>query len=191
MKTSLELYLQKGLSYSWSLTIACRESTHQAKAQMQKEILATWCLAHNRHPYLTKEDLELLRRQTSMNKRQITNWVSNWRRRHWETKNKENKISIIQERVREDESVGTDPPPVSPLQFFDKQSTKAESGLVTPPPLPLPGPPCKPSYQILLPEHQPSAQVWVPPPGPVQSLPFQSTNLELPEDLCELFGFGH
>lgn len=44
-------------------------------------ILKTWLSTHNRHPYPTDEEKELLQRQTGLNKTQITNWLANARRR--------------------------------------------------------------------------------------------------------------
>ena len=44
-------------------------------------ILKTWLTTHNRHPYPSDEEKELLQRKTGLNKTQITNWLANARRR--------------------------------------------------------------------------------------------------------------
>ncbi|KFA72482.1 hypothetical protein S40288_06642 [Stachybotrys chartarum IBT 40288] len=44
-------------------------------------ILKTWLTTHNRHPYPSEEEKEMLQRQTGLNKTQITNWLANARRR--------------------------------------------------------------------------------------------------------------
>lgn len=44
-------------------------------------ILKTWLSTHNRHPYPSDEEKEMLQRQTGLNKTQITNWLANARRR--------------------------------------------------------------------------------------------------------------
>ncbi|PNY28613.1 Homeobox protein 4 [Tolypocladium capitatum] len=44
-------------------------------------ILKNWLSSHNRHPYPGDEEKEALQRQTGLNKTQITNWLSNARRR--------------------------------------------------------------------------------------------------------------
>jgi hypothetical protein len=44
-------------------------------------ILRGWLSTHHRHPYPTEEEKESLRRQTGLNKVQITNWLANARRR--------------------------------------------------------------------------------------------------------------
>jgi hypothetical protein len=44
-------------------------------------ILKGWLSTHHRHPYPTEEEKESLRRQTGLNKTQITNWLANARRR--------------------------------------------------------------------------------------------------------------
>lgn len=44
-------------------------------------ILKNWLLTHNRHPYPSDEEKEMLQRQTGLNKTQITNWLANARRR--------------------------------------------------------------------------------------------------------------
>ncbi|KAK5998296.1 Homeobox protein 4 [Cladobotryum mycophilum] len=44
-------------------------------------ILKNWLLTHNRHPYPSDEEKEMLQRQTGLNKIQITNWLANARRR--------------------------------------------------------------------------------------------------------------
>jgi hypothetical protein len=44
-------------------------------------ILKNWLNTHNRHPYPSDEEKEMLQRQTGLNKVQITNWLANARRR--------------------------------------------------------------------------------------------------------------
>lgn len=44
-------------------------------------ILKNWLSTHNRHPYPSEEEREMLQRQTGLNKTQITNWLANARRR--------------------------------------------------------------------------------------------------------------
>ncbi|KAF4998865.1 hypothetical protein FDECE_11678 [Fusarium decemcellulare] len=44
-------------------------------------ILKNWLGTHNRHPYPSDEEKEMLQRQTGLNKTQITNWLANARRR--------------------------------------------------------------------------------------------------------------
>jgi hypothetical protein len=44
-------------------------------------ILKTWLTTHNRHPYPSDEEKEMLQRKTGLNKTQITNWLANARRR--------------------------------------------------------------------------------------------------------------
>ncbi|KAG9504161.1 hypothetical protein J7337_004126 [Fusarium musae] len=44
-------------------------------------ILKNWLSTHNRHPYPSDEEKEMLQRQTGLNKVQITNWLANARRR--------------------------------------------------------------------------------------------------------------
>jgi hypothetical protein len=44
-------------------------------------ILKNWLNTHNRHPYPSDEEKEMLQRQTGLNKTQITNWLANARRR--------------------------------------------------------------------------------------------------------------
>lgn len=44
-------------------------------------ILKDWLTTHNRHPYPSDEEKELLQRKTGLNKTQITNWLANARRR--------------------------------------------------------------------------------------------------------------
>lgn len=44
-------------------------------------ILKNWLTTHNRHPYPSDEEKEMLQRQTGLNKTQITNWLANARRR--------------------------------------------------------------------------------------------------------------
>ena len=44
-------------------------------------VLKTWLTTHNRHPYPSDEEKELLQRKTGLNKTQITNWLANARRR--------------------------------------------------------------------------------------------------------------
>ena len=45
------------------------------------KILKNWLTTHNRHPYPSDEEKELLQRKTGLNKTQITNWLANARRR--------------------------------------------------------------------------------------------------------------
>ncbi|KAL2754482.1 hypothetical protein ACRALDRAFT_209853 [Sodiomyces alcalophilus JCM 7366] len=45
------------------------------------KILKNWLLSHNRHPYPSDEEKEMLQRQTGLNKTQISNWLANGRRR--------------------------------------------------------------------------------------------------------------
>ncbi|KAG0649171.1 TGF-beta-induced transcription factor 2 [Hyphodiscus hymeniophilus] len=45
------------------------------------KILRGWLGTHHRHPYPTEEEKESLRRQTGLNKIQVTNWLANARRR--------------------------------------------------------------------------------------------------------------
>ncbi|KAF4123784.1 Homeobox domain [Geosmithia morbida] len=44
-------------------------------------ILKDWLSTHNRHPYPSDEEKEVLQRKTGLNKTQITNWLANARRR--------------------------------------------------------------------------------------------------------------
>lgn len=44
-------------------------------------ILKDWLMTHNRHPYPSDEEKEMLQRKTGLNKTQITNWLANARRR--------------------------------------------------------------------------------------------------------------
>lgn len=44
-------------------------------------ILKNWLTTHNRHPYPSDEEKEMLQRKTGLNKTQITNWLANARRR--------------------------------------------------------------------------------------------------------------
>lgn len=44
-------------------------------------ILKDWLSVHHRHPYPTDDEKESLKRQTGLNKTQITNWLANARRR--------------------------------------------------------------------------------------------------------------
>ncbi|KAK3940670.1 hypothetical protein QBC46DRAFT_341340 [Diplogelasinospora grovesii] len=45
------------------------------------KILKNWLSTHNRHPYPSDEEKEMLQKQTGLNKTQITNWLANARRR--------------------------------------------------------------------------------------------------------------
>lgn len=45
------------------------------------KILRNWLSTHHSHPYPTDEEKESLRRQTGLNKTQVTNWLANARRR--------------------------------------------------------------------------------------------------------------
>ncbi|KAH7129257.1 hypothetical protein EDB81DRAFT_661581 [Dactylonectria macrodidyma] len=44
-------------------------------------ILKKWLILHSRHPYPTEEEKALLQRQTGLNKTQISNWLTNARRK--------------------------------------------------------------------------------------------------------------
>lgn len=44
-------------------------------------VLRGWLSTHHRHPYPTDEEKEILKKQTGLNKTQITNWLANARRR--------------------------------------------------------------------------------------------------------------
>ena len=44
-------------------------------------VLKTWLNTHNRHPFPSDEEKEMLQRQTGLSKMQITNWFANARRR--------------------------------------------------------------------------------------------------------------
>jgi hypothetical protein len=60
------------------------ESGPKIGARFSREsvrILRSWLSTHHRHPYPTDEEKESLRRQTGLNKTQITNWLANARRR--------------------------------------------------------------------------------------------------------------
>lgn len=60
------------------------ESGPKVGARFSREsvrILRGWLSTHHRHPYPTDEEKESLRRQTGLNKVQITNWLANARRR--------------------------------------------------------------------------------------------------------------
>lgn len=46
-------------------------------------VLMTWFIAHQDHPYPTKEEKELLMAQTGLNTDQLRNWLTNTRKRHW------------------------------------------------------------------------------------------------------------
>ncbi|KAF5632014.1 homeobox 4 [Fusarium sp. NRRL 52700] len=45
------------------------------------KVLKDWLDSHSDHPYLDEEDREMLQRQTGLNKTQISNWLTNARRR--------------------------------------------------------------------------------------------------------------
>ncbi|KAG9500714.1 hypothetical protein J7337_006393 [Fusarium musae] len=45
------------------------------------KVLKDWLSSHSDHPYLDDEDREMLQRQTGLNKTQISNWLTNARRR--------------------------------------------------------------------------------------------------------------
>ncbi|KAF5677444.1 homeobox 4 [Fusarium circinatum] len=45
------------------------------------KVLKDWLSSHSDHPYLDEEDREMLQRQTGLNKTQISNWLTNARRR--------------------------------------------------------------------------------------------------------------
>jgi hypothetical protein len=60
------------------------ESGPKVGARFSREALRTlktWLSTHHRHPYPTDEEKESLKRQTGLNKTQITNWLANARRR--------------------------------------------------------------------------------------------------------------
>ncbi|RVX68937.1 hypothetical protein B0A52_08004 [Exophiala mesophila] len=46
------------------------------------KVLQRWFAAHLSHPYPTEQDKEMLREQTNLSARQISNWFANARRRH-------------------------------------------------------------------------------------------------------------
>ncbi|KAE8452703.1 hypothetical protein EG329_013962 [Mollisiaceae sp. DMI_Dod_QoI] len=63
---------------------ASMESGPKVGARFSREsirILRNWLTTHHSHPYPTDEEKENLRRQTGLNKTQITNWLANARRR--------------------------------------------------------------------------------------------------------------
>ncbi|KAG4435299.1 hypothetical protein IFR05_009225 [Cadophora sp. M221] len=60
------------------------ETAPKVGARFSREsirILRGWLSTHHAHPYPTEEEKESLRRQTGLNKTQITNWLANARRR--------------------------------------------------------------------------------------------------------------
>jgi hypothetical protein len=60
------------------------ESGPKAGARFSREavkVLRGWLSTHHRHPYPTDDEKESLKRQTGLNKTQITNWLANARRR--------------------------------------------------------------------------------------------------------------
>lgn len=50
-------------------------------SQKSTRVLNQWLAGHPAHPYPTGEDIEVLRAQTGLSKTQISNWLSNARRR--------------------------------------------------------------------------------------------------------------
>lgn len=59
-------------------------STSKVGARFSREavrVLKQWLSAHHQHPYPTDDEKEQLKRQTGLNKTQITNWLANARRR--------------------------------------------------------------------------------------------------------------
>ncbi|KZL84393.1 homeobox and c2h2 transcription factor [Colletotrichum incanum] len=67
-------------------TLQPSDSTTPAKigtrfSSKSLRILKTWLANNNHHPYPTTEDMEMLQRQTALSRQQITNWLTNTRRR--------------------------------------------------------------------------------------------------------------
>ncbi|KUJ17218.1 uncharacterized protein LY89DRAFT_617031 [Mollisia scopiformis] len=63
---------------------ASLENNPKVGARFSREaikVLRNWLSTHHSHPYPTDEEKESLRRQTGLNKTQITNWLANARRR--------------------------------------------------------------------------------------------------------------
>ncbi|KAI1040790.1 hypothetical protein LB505_012596, partial [Fusarium chuoi] len=56
-----------------------KNGTRFAKEALQ--VLKDWFSSHNNHPYPDEEERETLQRQTGLNKTQISNWLTNARRR--------------------------------------------------------------------------------------------------------------
>ncbi|TVY73346.1 Homeobox protein, partial [Lachnellula suecica] len=67
-----------------NMNAEANESNPKVGARFSREsvrILRGWLSTHHRHPYPTDEEKEALKRQTGLNKTQITNWLANARRR--------------------------------------------------------------------------------------------------------------
>lgn len=56
------------------------KSGHRFSTRVAK-MLRNWFAAHQRDPYATAEDIEMLQGQTGLSQQQITNWLANARRR--------------------------------------------------------------------------------------------------------------
>eukprot|EP01069_Polyplicarium_translucidae_P001171 Polyplicarium_translucidae@DN1556_c0_g1_i1.p1 len=75
--------------------------------EMAKDILREWLVNHMAYPYPDKQDKEELCRQTGLNLKQLNNWFTNTRKRHWKRF-----ISSLQHG-----GPGPLPPPFPPPQF--------------------------------------------------------------------------
>lgn len=67
-----------------NLNADSNEGSGKVGARFSREsvrILRNWLSTHHRHPYPTDEEKDILKRQTGLNKTQITNWLANARRR--------------------------------------------------------------------------------------------------------------
>ncbi|KAM0249999.1 hypothetical protein ACHAQJ_008804 [Trichoderma viride] len=76
--------LQTAGSVEDGIAIAKAGTPPKIGARFSREsvrILKNWLSTHNRHPYPSDEEKEMLQRQTGLNKTQITNWLANARRR--------------------------------------------------------------------------------------------------------------
>lgn len=72
------------MSSNENLNTGMGEKDAKVGARFSREalrILRGWLSTHASHPYPTDEEKESLRRQTGLNKTQITNWLANARRR--------------------------------------------------------------------------------------------------------------
>ncbi|KAH6607777.1 c2h2 type zinc finger containing, partial [Trichoderma cornu-damae] len=79
-----QMNLQAAGSLEDGIAIAKAGTPPKIGARFSREsvrILKTWLSTHNRHPYPSDEEKEMLQRQTGLNKTQITNWLANARRR--------------------------------------------------------------------------------------------------------------
>lgn len=64
--------------------VAAANQDRKAGARFSREsvkILKNWLSTHSKHPYPNDEEKKMLQRQTGLDKTQITNWLSNARRR--------------------------------------------------------------------------------------------------------------